>query len=109
MSIYKWQGIVRNAECLVGTLGIGCWTTNSICMAAQLQFVEQLITKEPVKGWRENAKEITEKAQAICRNWDIRRAKTLLDIFPQLIAKKYRGQTPIASYDDKGNWVLVFA
>lgn len=109
MKTYKWQTITRNAECIVGTLASGCWTTNSICMAGQLQFIEQLITKEPVKTWGENCKEIAKKAQSICRNWDIRNAKTLLDIFPQLIAKKYRGQTPTASYDEKGNWILAFA
>ena len=109
MFVIKWQTIKRNAECFIGTLGAGCWGTNSISMAAQLQFIEQLMTDQPVKSWGENAKEITKKAQVICRNWDIRRAKALLDIFPQLIAKKYRGKTPIADYDEKGDWVLVFA
>lgn len=109
MKVIKWETIIKNAECIIGTLGAGCWTTNSISMAAQLQFVEQLITKELVKSWRENAKEITKKAQAICRNWDIRRAKALLDVFPQLIPKKYQGKIPMADYDAKGNWVLIFA
>ena len=108
MKTYKWDTITHNAACIVGTLGAGCWTTNSICMAAQFQTVEQMITKEPIKGWRENAKEITKKAQDICLNWDIRRARALLDIFPQLIAKKYKGILPSAGYDEKGDWILVF-
>lgn len=109
MKVIKWQTITRNAECLIGALGAGCWSTNSIAITALFQSVEQMITGESLKSWRENAKEITKKAQAICRNWDIRRAKALLDIFPQLISKKYHGKTPIADYDEKSNWVLVFA
>ncbi len=108
MKIYKWSRITNNAACIIGSLGKNYWTSNSISMAALLQTLEQIITNEPIKNWRDNVKNIVEKAQSICDNWDIRKAKVLLDIFPTLIAKKYRGETPIAGYDEKGNWILVF-
>ena len=109
MKVYKWNKLTNDAACIVGSLGAGCWTSNNIVLSALSQSIEQVITKQPVKSWRENTKDIVKKAQAVCDNWDIRQAKTLFDIFPQLIAKKYRGKTPTADYDDKDDWVIIFA
>ncbi len=108
MKTYKWDRIIHEAENSVSLLGAGCWTSNSIALSALFQSVEQVITGEQIRSWRDNCKDITAKARSICLNWDIRRAKALFSIFPDLIAEKYRNQTPTAEYDDKGNWVLIY-
>jgi hypothetical protein len=108
MKTYKWNRLKCNAVIHVKTLGTGCWTHDGFSIPALLQSIEQAIIEEPIKHWRENQKELVEKAINICKNWDIRRAKALFDIFPQLINKKYKGKTPIAEYDEKGDWVIIF-
>ena len=60
------------------------------------------------KNWREVEPELREKCYSIIANWDIRRAKTLIDLFPSMMPKQCLNVIPKAEYDEKGDWVLIF-
>ena len=75
---------------------------------ALLLSVEQQITKEKVKFWRENAQILIEKAWEVIENWDIRKAGKLIEAFPTIVDKSCRGRMPICDIDEKGNWCVCF-
>lgn len=101
MRIYKWDTLTDQAARQVGNIGLRD--------DAAIYGIMQQLEQERPKPWRENAKNMILRAQAICDNWDVRKAKKLIELFPTLVAKKYRGQTPVAEYDAAGNWVLIFS
>lgn len=63
-----------------------------------------LISLENHKHWRENLKILEDAGCELIKNWDIRRASVLRELFPHCMPKGYI--TP--DYDDKGRWVLIF-
>ena len=73
-----------------------------------LQRIEQQMTGQTIKAWRENGKELRQQAWELVEHWDVRCAAKLIEVFPGIIAKKYRGKTPMAEYDENCNWILTF-
>lgn len=61
------------------------------------------------KNWRVIEPELREKCYEVISNWDIRRAKALIDLFPDILPRMYRAIVPLADQDAQGNWVLTFA
>ena len=60
------------------------------------------------KNWREVEPELREKCYSIIADWDIRRAKTLIDLFPHMMPKQCLNKIPVADMDEKGDWCLIF-
>ncbi len=103
MKTYKWEQIKLNAcRALSGQLNYdqAIW--------GLLMGVEQQLTGEKRKSWRDNAKALREKAWLAIENWDIRKAGKLIKLFPSIVSKKYHGQTPVCDMDGRGNWCLCF-
>ena len=107
MRIYKWERLKDAAAYIIGSLH-GTFLPTGAGTYGLFQQIEQHMTGQPVKNWRDNAKEMIKKAQAICDNWDIRMAGKLLELFPDIIAKKYRGRSFTCDMDERGNWCLCF-
>lgn len=107
MKIYKWHLIREEAVYELARLS-GSWFADSAVYAGLFQSIEQQLTGQPRKSWRVNAKEILEKAQDIIDHWDIRLAAKLIELFPGIVAKKYRGKPFTCDYDEKGVWCLCF-
>lgn len=105
MKIYKWTSLILKAcQCLSGM-----FHRDSQAIYGILLQLEQNQTGQKMKPWRNNAKELREKAWQTIENWDIRLAKRLFDIFPRIIAKKYQGQMPVIECDEKNEWVVIFS
>lgn len=107
MKIYRWERIRNEAAYELARLS-GSWFAGSAVYAGLFQSIEQQMTGQPRKSWRENAKEILEKAQDIIDHWDIRLAAKLIELFPNIIAKKYRGQEFTCDMNERGDWCLCF-
>ena len=104
MKTYKWEQIKLNACRALSeqlTWDEGIW---GIIMG-----IEQQITGEKHKNWRENAKAMREKAWEAIENWDIRKAGKLIKLFPSIVSKKYHGQIPVCDMNEKGDWCLFFS
>ncbi len=102
---YSWERIKLKA---CQELSQKCSSWIGGCFA-QMLFVEQMITGQKPKGWRENYKWLRAQGWKIIENWDIRLAKQLFDLFPSCIPKKHRGETPTAEYNEGGNWIVFFS
>jgi len=107
MKIFRWELITEKAACAVAQKGKS-FNIGAPVFYGLLEQIEQCYTGQQVKSFWENAQEMSRKAQKICKKWDIRRAKALIDMFPYLIPKKYQGLTPIADMDENGDWVLIY-
>jgi len=84
------------------------WLANSTCYYALIACIEQQITGEKRKNWRENTKDMTEKAIDIIQRWDVRKAGKLVQLFPEIVPKKYVNTIPVCDMDEKGDWCLLF-
>ena len=103
MKTYKWEQIKLNA-----CRRLSDAINYDIALYGILMGIEQQLTGEKHKNWRENAKAMREKAWEAIENWDIRKAGKLIKLFPSIVSKKYHKQTPVCDMDDKGNWCLFF-
>lgn len=45
---------------------------------------------------------------SLIRQWDIRKAAKLFELFPEIIQKKLRGRAPVAELDERGTWIISF-
>jgi hypothetical protein len=61
-------------------------------------------------GWRKNAVELRNKAIHIIEHWDIRRVKSLIDLFPGCVPKYCLGKVPecYVADNDKAEWMVCF-
>jgi hypothetical protein len=61
-------------------------------------------------GWRKNAEELRNKAIKVIEHWDIRRAKALIDLFPDCVPKYCLGKVPecYVADNDKAEWMVCF-
>lgn len=107
MKIYKWH-LIREAAVYELAGMSGSFFVDSVVYAGLFQSIEQQLSGQPRKSWRVNAKEILEKAQDIIDHWDIRLAAKLIELFPNIVAEKYRGKSFACDIDDKGVWCLCF-
>lgn len=103
MRIYKWELLKNEVAYVIGNLH-----NMSAPIFALLQSVEQQLTGQRIRNWRDNTKGMIEKAQVICDNWDIRQAGKLLELFPSIIAKEYRGRDFTCDMNKRGDWCLCF-
>jgi len=103
MRVYKWENLKLKA-----CQRLSEYSNNQIALYGLLQSLEQNLTGMDLKSWRNNSRDIREKAWNIIENWDIRKAKTLINLFPAIIAYKYRNETPICDYNDNGSWCLIY-
>ena len=60
--------------------------------------------------WKRHAIELRNEAIRIIENWDIRRAKALIDLFPDIVPKCYVGKVPMCFMADNDNadWMIEF-
>jgi len=58
------------------------------------------------RPWEENRDEMVRLVLDRIRNWDVRRAGVLRDLFPSHFPAALRRGTLHAEYDDSGEWVL---
>ena len=60
--------------------------------------------------WKKNGKELRDKVVSIIDNWDIRRAKALIDLFPAIVPKNCQGRVPRCYMEDNENsdWMVEF-
>jgi hypothetical protein len=107
MKTFKWNKITEKAAIAVANKGKS-FNIGAPIYYGLLEQIEQHYTGQQVKSWWDNAQEMSRKAQEVCKRWDIRRAKALIDSFPHLIPEKYQGLTPIADMDENGDWVLIY-
>lgn len=104
MQSFTWSNLTLKAcRCLSGQFSLYNAGIYGECL-----MVEQLLTNQKVKSWRENATDLRKKAWNIIENWDIRCAGRLFEIFPSIIPKQYRGKPCTAEYNKRGNWVINF-
>ncbi len=102
--VYKWRNLKLKA---CQELSTRCQGGIYVALAQQI-FIEQLQTGQKPENWRTNLKWLREQGWKIIKNWDIRCAKKLFEVFPNIIPKKYRGTMPMADYDINGNWIIIF-
>lgn len=103
MRVYKWEQLKLEAcRALSGQLNY------DQALWGLIMGVEQQMTGERRRSWRDNATALREKAWAAIENWDIRKAGKLITLFPSIVAKKYQGQIPVCDINDKGDWCLCF-
>jgi hypothetical protein len=103
LKTFKWEKVKQDAKNRLAQ-NLGSWRIQA---HGFIVTIEQQQTGQPLKNWRENAKDLLFEAQKIVDNWDIRRAGKLLEIFP-VLPGIYTGKPFTCEYDDKCNWVLVF-
>ena len=96
----KWETLKRKVE---DSAWHPCFM-ESIAPYAILMSLEQ----EHPRRWRDNAEVLRNLFVRTVRNWDIRRAKALVELFPDIVPRRYAGVTPVAEMDDRGEWILVF-
>ncbi len=63
-----------------------------------------LMTLENHRPWRANMSALLEAGRRTIMQWDIRRAATLRELFPQCMP----GGEFSCGYDGRGRWVLLF-
>lgn len=61
-------------------------------------------------GWRKNAEILRDETIKIIENWDIRRAKALIDLFPGVVPKYCLNKVPSCYMADNENmdWMVEF-
>jgi len=61
-------------------------------------------------GWRMRSLEMRRKVAKVIENWDVRRAKALVDLFPGAVPKRCLGLVPrcYVADDGKGEWMVEF-
>jgi len=96
----KWETLKRKVE-------EKAWYPNFIENAAPYALLMSLEQEHP-RRWRDNAEVLRDLFVRTVRNWDIRRAKALVGLFPDIVPRRYVGVTPVAEMDEKGYWILVF-
>jgi len=55
---------------------------------------------------QQNTDELIERVTRRIENWDIRCAKSLIDLFPEQFPKRLRGKMLKASMNEKGAWEI---
>ncbi len=105
MRIYKWEKLKNEAACVLSSFSK---SLNIGPLYGLLQSLEQQITREKIKNWRENTKEMVLKAQKMIDNWDIRCAGKLFEVFPSIISKKYHNKSFNCEYNERGQWIIIF-
>jgi len=105
MKIMKWENVKLKCQQAMNTDYVGMFSSEFSKSFWTTVIGVSLAEK---KNWREVEPELREKCYSIISNWDIRRAKALIDLFPDMMPKQCLNKTPVAEYDEKGDWVLVF-
>ena len=96
----KWKTLKRKAE-------EKAWYPNFIENAAPYALLMSLEQEHP-RRWRDNAETLRNLFVRTIRNWDIRRAKALVDLFPDIVSRRDVGVPPVAEMAEKGEWIVVF-
>lgn len=58
--------------------------------------------------WKKNLEEMRNQAIQLIEKWDIRRVKTLIELFPTIVSVKDGNRMPFVDIDEKGDWVVSF-
>lgn len=105
---YKWETIKDKAIDFVAGKSIwDCCYKNQVALVSLA--MEATIGKD--YNWKKSTEELRQQAITIINNWDIRMAKKLVDLFPEIIPERLRDK-PITCYmadNDNADWMIEFA
>lgn len=106
MKVYCWE---RLKEQVMLRVADKFPTDSSSVLVAKLYALLASLEHGADPSWKRNYDNLYELCAQRVRAWDIRRAKSLLDLFPGIIPAKFANQIPTAEISDQsGDWVLIY-
>lgn len=101
--IMKWESLKRNAVLIA--VGNESYIYEKLAPYALLAGLG-----DAKCDWKRHAIELRNEAIRIIENWDIRRAKALIDLFPGVVPKYCVSKVPVCFMADNENadWMVEF-
>ena len=107
---YKWETLKKKAILVaVGNCEYFCEKVAPLAIIEAVQ-ERKFGGRDHKNGWRLRSLAMRQKVIQIIERWDVRRAKSLIDLFPGIVSDRFMGQVPVCYIADNKNadWMVEF-